>query len=83
MSGQEIGAGLASIFREVFDDPSMVLRPELTAKDVPGWDSLKMVMIIMAVEERFGIALRTSEMDALHCVGDFIGLIEAKTVHSH
>ena len=42
-----------------------------------------MVMIIMAVEERFGIALRTSEMDALHCVGDFIGLIEAKTVHSH
>ncbi len=53
----------------------------MTAKDVEGWDSLKMVIIIMAVEERFDIQMRTSEMDALRCVGDFISLIERKTAH--
>ncbi len=79
MTRPEIDAALTAIFREVFADPAMTLRPELTAKDVPGWDSLKMVMIFMAVEERFGISLRTREMDALACVGDFIDLIERKT----
>ncbi len=79
MTRPEIEAALTAIFRETFADTAMVLRPELTAQDVPGWDSLKMVMIFMAVEERFGIRLRTREMDALARVGDFVDLIERKT----
>jgi acyl carrier protein len=79
MTRDEISGALTAIFRETFADPAMLLRPELTAADVPGWDSLKMVMIFMAVEERFGIRLRTREMDALACVGDFLDLIERKT----
>ena len=79
MNGGEIEAGLTAIFRETFADPRLELRPEMTARDVAGWDSLKTVIIIMAVEERFGFQMRTSEMDALRCVGDFITLIERKT----
>lgn len=78
MTGEEIEGGLTEIFREVFADPALELAPEMTAKDVAGWDSLKMVIIILAVEERFGIELRTREMDALHCVGDFVSLIREK-----
>lgn len=74
----EIEAGLTDIFRETFADPTLVLAPEMTAKDIEGWDSLKMVIIILAVEERFGIEMRTREMDALRCVGDFAALIERK-----
>jgi acyl carrier protein len=77
----DIEAGLTDVFRETFGDPSLVLRPDMTARDVAGWDSLKMVIIIMAVEERFGIEMRTREMDGLRCVGDFISLIERKTAH--
>ncbi len=78
MSEAEIYAGLTEIFRETFGDPALALAPGMTAKDVAGWDSLRMVIIIMAVEERFGLTLRTSEMDALSCVGDFVALIRAK-----
>ena len=78
MTPAEIEAGLTEILRETFADPSLVLAPEMTAKDIEGWDSLKMVIIILAVEERFGIELRTREMDALRCVGDFASLIERK-----
>ena len=77
----DIEAGLTAVFRETFADPSLVLRPDMTAKDVAGWDSLKMVIIIMAVEERFGIEMRTSEMEGLRCVGDFLSLIERQTAH--
>lgn len=78
MTEADIETGLAEIFREVFADPGLTLAPEMTAKDVEGWDSLRMVIIILAVEERFGIRLRTREMDALHCVGDFVSLIRGK-----
>jgi acyl carrier protein len=78
MTRPEIQAGLTEIFRETFADPNLVVAPEMTAKDIEGWDSLKMVIIILAVEERFGIEFRTREMDALRCVGDFAALIEQK-----
>jgi acyl carrier protein len=78
MTPSEIHAGLTEIFRETFADPNLLLAAEMTAKDIEGWDSLKMVIIILAVEERFGIVLRTREMDALRCVGDFASLIAQK-----
>ncbi len=75
MMEAEIYAGLTAIFRETFADLTLALRSEMSAADIDGWDSLKMVMIIMAVEERFDIRLRTREMDQLRCVGDFVALI--------
>jgi acyl carrier protein len=79
MTEADIYAGLTAIFQETFGDEGLVLRPELTAKDVEGWDSMKMVLLIIAVEQRFAIKLRTREIDALQCVGDFVKLIKSKT----
>ncbi len=75
MTEAEIYAALTPIFRETLAAPSLTLRSDMTARDVEGWDSLKMVMIIMAVEERFDIRMQTRDMDALRCVGDFVALI--------
>ncbi|HSU04782.1 MAG TPA: acyl carrier protein [Acetobacteraceae bacterium] len=71
-------AALTDIFRDVFQK-DVSLRPELTARDVAGWDSFKQIEIIMAVEERFAIRLTTREMDGLHTVGDLIRVVIAKT----
>lgn len=56
----------------------IVLSPALTADDVEGWDSMKQVDIIIAVEERFDIKFTTKELDRLDCVGDLAVLIVAK-----
>ena len=66
------------MFREIFDDEDLVLEPEMTAEDVKGWDSARMVEIITAAESRFGVRFSTREIDRLRCVGDFIDLIERK-----
>jgi acyl carrier protein len=78
MSEAEIYAGLGEIFREVFLSDDIQLRPELSAKDVPGWDSFKQIDIILAVEEKYRIKLNTRELDSLQNVGDLVRVIAAK-----
>ena len=79
MSQAEIYAALGEIFRDVFLRDDLELRPELSAKDVPGWDSFKQIDIILAVEEKYGIKLNTRELDSLHNVGDLVRVIADKT----
>jgi acyl carrier protein len=62
----------------VFLREDLELRPALSAKDVPGWDSFKQIDIILAVEERYGIKLNTKELDSLNNVGDLVRTISAK-----
>jgi acyl carrier protein len=75
---QEITVELTGIFHEAFGDETITLEDSTTATDIPGWDSIKMVAIIIAVEEHFAIRLRAREIDQLKCVGDFVDLIAAK-----
>lgn len=78
MTNEDIDAGLTDIFRNAFGDDTLVLRQGMTSDDIPGWDSMKMVTIIIAVEQRFGVHLRSKEIDKLTCVGDLAALLQAK-----
>ena len=69
---------LTMVFREVFDDDDLVLHDSTTAADIPGWDSQNHVVLILAVEQRFGVRFRTSELDVLRDVGNFVQLLAAK-----
>ncbi len=74
----EIYTELTGIFREVFDDETLVLQPQLTASDIKAWDSIKQVEILIAVQERFGLRLSSREIDELACVGDLAEVIRRK-----
>ena len=78
MQTKEIYNELTCIFRDIFDDESIVLRPELTAADVAEWDSFNHINLIVAVEQRFKIKFKTAELEQLHSVGELVGLVEAK-----
>jgi acyl carrier protein len=75
----KIYADLTEIFNDVFMRDDMQLTPQLSAKDVAGWDSFKQIEIMVSVEERFGIKLNTREIDALRNVGDLADVIAKKT----
>jgi acyl carrier protein len=70
---------LQDIFRDLFDDDELALRPEMTAKDVAGWDSLKNVKLIVQVEKAFKIRFATGEVVGLKNVGELLALIEQKS----
>ena len=79
MTEPEIYEALTTIFHDVFLRDDLALTPELSARDVPDWDSFKQIEIIIAAEERFGIKFRTREMDSLNNVGDLVQLIASKS----
>ena len=78
MSTDDIMTRLTSVFRQVFGDDALVLSEATTAHDIPGWDSLRMVSIVVSVEKAFGVRLRSREVDKLACVADFVHLLAAK-----
>lgn len=51
---------------------------ETTADRVPGWDSLKHIAVLAAVEAEFGIRFRSLEVIRLRNVGELQTLIERK-----
>lgn len=78
MTEADVYGMLTEIVSDALDVDDLVLTPETTAADVSGWDSLKMVSIIIAVEARFRIRIRSSEIDVLKTVGDLAGVIRTK-----
>jgi acyl carrier protein len=50
----------------------------MTATDVPAWDSLSHITLIVAVEREFGIRFTTAEVAALMNVGDLADLVQKK-----
>jgi acyl carrier protein len=54
------------------------INDETTAPEVPGWDSLSHVNIIVAVEEHFKVKFKSMEVLKLKNVGDLQKLVTLK-----
>ena len=80
MTEAEAYAGLTELLREVFADDALELHAETTADDIEGWDSFTHLNVIVATETRFGIKLRTNEIEGLKNVGDIVRIIVARAV---
>ncbi len=80
MNTDQIYSQLTDIFRDVFDDETLVLTPEMTANDVSEWDSLNHINLITAIEIRFKIKFKTAELEALRNVGQLVEVI-SKRLH--
>lgn len=78
----DIYTKLNDVFRDVFDDDTIVVTPELTADDVPDWDSLAHIRLILAVQKAFQVRFSASETATLKNVGELATLIENKTVRA-
>lgn len=78
MTKIEITEKLQDIFRDVFDDESIVLFDDMTSDDVEDWDSLSHINLISDIETKFDITFSTEEILNAKNVGEFIAIIEAK-----
>jgi acyl carrier protein len=78
MDTGDIFARLTPIFHEVFDDGSLTLTPGLSARDVPEWDSLTHIRLIVSVEKAFSVRFSAAEVGGLKNVGEFAELVRSK-----
>ena len=78
MESAEILEQLTAIIRDALDDQGLALVPETTAADVPAWDSLAHINIVVATEMGFGVKFKTAELEKIRNVGEFVSLIDRK-----
>lgn len=64
------------IFRDIFDDESLIVTEETVAADVEDWDSFAQMQIVMGIESMFGIKFSTDEVTEFKNVGDVVNAIE-------
>ena len=69
---------LQNVFRQVFDDDEIVIRPETTAADIEAWDSINHVNLVLAVEREFKVRLSTSGIAGLKNVGELVKMLQAQ-----
>ena len=74
MNQAEVIAKLQTIFDTVFLDP-VVVTATISAKDVPEWDSLTHISLMVTVEKTFGVRFRVGEVESTKNVGEFADLI--------
>ena len=78
MENNEIVSRLTPIFRDVFDDDALVVTEGMSAVDVPTWDSLSNINMIIAVEKAFAVKFSIKDVRNLKNVGELLELIKRK-----
>ena len=74
MNQAEVIIQLQAIFNTVFLEP-VPLTLTTTAKDVPEWDSLTHISLMVLVEKTFGVRFRVGEVESAKNIGDLADLI--------
>jgi len=79
MSKEEILVGLAGIVNEVAGVPVDDVQPGKSFVDDLDIDSLSMVEVVMAAEDKWGVKIPDEEVKNLKTVGDAVAYIEANS----
>ena len=74
MNQSEVLTKLQAVFDHVFLEP-VIVTSTLSAKDVPEWDSLIQISLVVSVEKEFAIRFRVGEVEQTRNVGELADLI--------
>lgn len=77
MTHAEVLDALTNVFRDVFDDNSIVINDQTTANDIEDWDSLEHINLIEAVEKEFNMRFQMREVSGMKNVGEMVDIIIA------
>lgn len=78
MDEQIIYEKLNEIFRNVFMDDEIVVKPETFSGDIEDWDSLMQMVLIKEVEKAFGFSFEAKEVNGMNNVGEMVEIIKKK-----
>ncbi len=69
---------LDQLVADVFDDEASAISDDTVFADVPGWDSLKYVELVVGLESRFGVNLSAGEIAQIASKGAVRRLLAGK-----
>jgi acyl carrier protein len=75
VTSDDVHSRVQAIFRDVFDDDALVITRATHVGDIPDWDSLAQINLVVAIEKDFEIKVSLDDLETLSNVGDMIDLI--------
>ena len=76
MSREEIYERLNEVFQDVFGDDGITVTDQTTAVDIDGWDSLRHITLLAAIEDEFDIEFSMAATVKIKNVGEMVDYIE-------
>lgn len=62
---------LSEVFREELEQPDLVISMRTQRAELPNWDSLAHVRLVIGAERLFDIQLEVSEIESIASIEDF------------
>ncbi|WP_299125669.1 acyl carrier protein [uncultured Tenacibaculum sp.] len=78
MTREELFTKVEEIFKDIFDDESLVIQDSTNSSDIDEWDSLNHINLVVAIEKEIGIKFNFDELAELKNVGAMIDLMMKK-----
>jgi len=75
MTREEVFEKVTDIFRDVFDDDSLVISDSTNSDDIEDWDSLEHINLIVSMEKEFSVKFDIKTVNSLENVGQMVDLI--------
>lgn len=75
---QDVLNSCSRIFQSVFSNLELQINAETSASDIPDWDSLAQITLLMSMEQTFEIQFSLDEVEDLQNVGEIVELILVK-----
>lgn len=67
---------LEEVFQNIFNDDGIALRDDMTAADIPAWDSVAHVNLMFSIESAFGVQFPGTTFGDFKTIGELITYLE-------
>jgi acyl carrier protein len=78
-SGVTTSERLQAVMRDVFLDDELVMTDATTANDISGWDSLRHINFMFAVEQEFGVRFSDDQFHSFSTIGELRQFLETSS----
>jgi acyl carrier protein len=75
-----LNSRLEKVIREVFPIEAETIDENWTSDDIPDWDSVGHLNLIMEIEKEFDIKIEIEEMFEVEKLGDIIPILQKRNV---
>lgn len=75
MTEADILDRIRTVVREELEDDTLLIDRTTRASDIPGWDSLAHIRIVVGIERALGVRFPMSAIGDVRHVGDLVDLV--------
>ena len=78
MTRDEVFRGIQEIFRDVFDEDTLMISDKTSSDDIEDWDSLNHILLLSSIQDEFKITISLEEMQSQSNVESLVKIIISK-----